>query len=454
MEEYRWEEFLRRLSKRGEPADFKAFLSEHTARTPSVEPEMWAAMYPMITADDVGKTMLAAALQLPAAEAERTLDQIAGVLPRARFRRRLSKELSSQQRQLHQGAVGVLRRTVMPGTAALVATFRAYIRGEYDLEQDPNSLVREANRLVERDQDRALELVGQAGALALRGKELWDRWSDDANPPLNNWTMVLLGVVDHFAQHEEVYPLRAIEDERSRWPDVLRALEERPKREPEREEEDETAELAYAESLFDDLEPFLYTEVPPHAEELAVLPRAPEEYVDLIIHSVREWDGWDLSEPSTELLLTNMIAILGAFRAEEAVDPLIDVVARTINSEFFGMAEAASNALGMIGEPALEPMLDFVRYSDNDPARVELAVPLAGVGRGDPRTYAVLTEFFEEVAWAVDDWGNGKADVAYGLGMLGDERAVPLLEAALNDPAADDHDRELIEIALEDLGTA
>ncbi|MFQ5854737.1 MAG: HEAT repeat domain-containing protein [Anaerolineae bacterium] len=452
MEEYRWEEFLRRLGKRGEPADFKAFMADHDARAPSIDPQMWAAMYPMIVADNVGKTMLAAALQLPAAEAERTLDQIAGVLPRARFRKRLNKELTRQQREWHQTAIRVIRHQVVLGTAALVATFRAYIRGDYDLGQDPNNLIREANRLVDQDPDRALELVGQAGALALRGKELWDRWSEEAKPPVASWTLVLYGVIDHFAHYEDIYPLAAIENERPRWADTLRALEGKPKPEADEEEDVETVGLEYLDSLFDDLEPFLYADGPPTAQELATLPRAPEEYVDFLIHSVRKWDTWDLSEPSTELLLTNMIAILGEFRAEEAVDAFIDIVANTIGDELFGMAEAASNALAIIGEPALGPMLDFVRYSDNDAARVELALPLAQVGRGDPQAYETLVQFFEEVDWEVDEWETGKANVAYALGQLGDQRAVQVLRAALSDPAADDYDRELIETALDDLG--
>lgn len=453
MGDYDWEEFLYRLGKRGEPADFKAFLTEYTARTPSVEPDMWAAMYPMMAADDIGKTMLAAALQLPPAEAERTLEQIAGVLSRSQFRKRLNKELSIQQRQWHQNAVGVMNRTVIPATAALVAMFRTYIRGDYDLDRDPNDLFREANRVVEEDEDQALALVGEAGALALRGKELWERWSDDAKPPMDAWAMVLYGVVDGLSSREEVYPLGDIEEERAGWEHTLRALERRPSPAPdEEEEESEPPDLEYAGKLFDDVEPYLYTEIPPTAEELSRLPEPPEAYVDLLIHSVREWETWDLYELRTELLLKNMIAIMAELQVEEAVGPLIDIVAGTIGTDHFEVAEAASNALAIMGEPALRPLLDFIRYSDNDSARVELAVPLAEVGQGDLRAYDALVQFFEEVDWEVDEWGNGKANAAYALGILGDRRAVPLLEAALDDPMADEHARELITIALGDLG--
>lgn len=448
MDKYNWEEFLYQLGKRGEPADFKAFLSEY-GRHPSIEPEMLAAVYPMITASDIAKTMLAAALQLPPEEAKRTLDQIAGVVPSAAFRKRLNKELSRQQREWHQTVVHMFRYTVIPGTSALVATFRTYIRGDYDLAKDPNELIREAIRLVDEDRERALELIGEAGALALRGKELWARWPDEVDPPLHNWLLVLDGFVGHLREKPEVYPLGAIEDEREDWLETLRILEEKP--EPELSEEAKARDPAYGGELFDELEPFLYGGRQIRAEEIAKLPKPPEEYADLVLHSVRAWDRWDYSEVGTEELLMNMMAILGELQYEAAVEPLLDVVAGTVDSELFDMADEATYALANIGEPALEPLLDFVRYSDDDLARVELAETLAKVGRDDPRTFEVLAQLFQEVPWYLGEWGMGKLDVAEAFATLGDQRAIPLLEAALKDPDADYHDKQMIETALYNL---
>lgn len=452
MDEHRWETFLQRLARRGEPADFKEFMTEHTARTPSVDLEMWASVYPLIIVDDVARTMLAVTLQLPASEAERTLEQIAGVLPRANFKRRLAKTLSRELRRLHQQAVRVIRHTVIPGTSALIATFRAYIRGDYDLEEDPNVLVREANRLVAQDPDRALELVGRAGALALRGKELWDRWSEDATPPMNHWMLVLNTFVDHLQHKPNIFPMDAIENERSRWPEVLQALEAGPELESTEEPEREAPGLAYVNRLLDDLDPFLYGEQPITAKTLASLPNPPEEYIDVLIHSVQSWDDWDFSEPETQEFIANMVAVLGELQAEEVVEPCIDIVARATDMKLYELVEAAINALATIGKPALKPILDFVQYSDNNVARVDLAGILPQIGRDDPRTYKVLAQLFEEVRWVENELGAGKAEVAETLGELGDERPIPLLLAALNDPAASEEDREVIAKVLEELG--
>ncbi len=452
MDNYGWEEFLHRLGKRGEPADFKAFLSEFMPQAP-VDPEAWVAMYPMICGDDVAKTMLATALQLPPAEAKRTVSQIFDVLPRANFRKRLNKELSRQQRDWHQQAIGVIRFTVIPGTWALEATFRAYIQGDYDLEQDPNELIQEANGIVEEDEEQALALVGEAGALALRGKDVWDRWSEDGTSPLDSWSLVLNTFVDRLQSMSEIYPLGPIEEERSRWEEILRRLEEKPKPKPQ-DPEEETVDLEYGGQLFDELAPFLYAERPIRADLLAELPQPVEDYAELVVHSVRNWDTWDFSEPGTEDLLINMIAILGEVRYEDAIHDLVDVVAGTADSDLFAMAQEATLALSKIGEPALDQVLKFVEYSSKDAARVELAHTLAEIGADDARTFDVLSKLFEEVPWELelDEWRIGKADVAEALAVLGDERAIPLLEAALADPAAAESDREVIREALEDLG--
>lgn len=458
MEEYHWQMFLRRLSRRGEPADFKEFIGE-LAATSAVDPEIVAGVYPMVIADDIAKTMLAVSLQLPAAEAERTLQQIADTAARAQFKKGLRKVLSPRERDWHRRVVGIIRNTVIPGTAALAAMFRAYIRGDYDLEQDPNRLVWEASQMVRPGRHRpsigrrrrpgsslepALALVGQAGALALRGKPLWDRWADEANPPVDAWMLVMNGAIEHFAFNRDIFPLEAIEDARPRWREILEPLSRKL---PITEGEPVTrVTREYVEGLFDDLEPFLEGEEVPTPEVLAQLPKPREDYIDLLWRNITQWDEWDVEEPDVVFFLSNMIVLLGLFRAEKAINPLIDVVAGTAGTDAVEMAEEAVNALALIGEPAREAVLNFLQYSQNDRARAELAPAAPDVAVDDPRTFPILAQLFQEI-----DWEDGKASVVYALATLGDMQAVPLLKAALEEPGLDPWYAAELQEALDDL---
>jgi dsRNA-specific ribonuclease len=90
MQRYEWREVLDRLRSRGIPSDFKAFMDQIKDK-PEIDAEVWAAMYGAVMVDDIGKTMLAAAMQLPLEEAERALDEITRALRRSDFKEGLRR---------------------------------------------------------------------------------------------------------------------------------------------------------------------------------------------------------------------------------------------------------------------------------------------------------------------------------------------------------------------------
>ncbi|HID86433.1 MAG TPA: DUF2150 family protein, partial [Anaerolineae bacterium] len=381
MQKHEWREYLDRVMDRGKPSDFKAFLDEIKEK-PEIDPEMWAAIYPAVLTVEIGETMLAAATQLLPEEAEDALNEITRALQRLDFKKDL-RRLPRRERQWHERVVQLIRRDVLPGSEALAAAFRHYIRGDYDLQQDPNLLIKEANRLGWRNRRRALELVGQAGALALRGKPLWNRWPGEVTQRLEPWVFILWTFVDSLQQNPDAYPLEEVEEERARWPARMVALEKKP--EPkEKEIPVRKATWEYGAALFDDLEPFFGGRKGITPQRLEELPRPREDYVSLLLSNVEQRNAWDLDDWDVQSLLGNMILLLGSFRVEEAVDALIGVVAEGPPEEDV-LTQAAVVALGQIGEPSFGAVEDFIRYSDNQVAKESLAEVLAGwEGLGRP----------------------------------------------------------------------
>lgn len=467
MEEYTWETFLRQLVRRGEPRDFKAFLRKF-AHLPSLDLDTVAGVYPMIIADEIAWTMLAASLQLPPAEAERTLTQVVNAVARTPFQKGLRKTLNAREREMFQRVVAIIRSTVIPGSHALAATFRAYIRGDYDLEEDPNLLVREANRIMRRESsarparrrkrrrgasELALGLVGRAGALGLRGKRLWVRWPDEATPPVDAWMLVVDGSIRNLSLQEDLLPLPAIEEARPRRREIFQRLGEKlaPTREekPEEEEAEESLDLEEVEALVNDLEPFLIGEELPSAERLAALPKPPEQYGQLLADLLEHWEAWNFGDPDTVPYLCALIRLQGYLPPEDpsdAVDALIDIVAGTAGTELEEMAEEASAALALIGESAREAVFDYLRYSENDPARADLVHVVPEVADGAPDAFPILAQCFQEISWE-----EGKRSVVAALAVLEDERAIPLLEAALKEPELEAWQVSVLQNALAEL---
>ncbi len=475
-EEYTWETFLQRLVRRGEPRDFKAFLRQFTGLS-SVGLDMAASIYPVVIGDEITHAMLAASLQLPPAEAERTLTQIVNVVARAPFQKGLRKTLNAREREAFQRVVGLIRRAVIPGSHALAATFRAYIRGDYDLKEDPNLLIREASRLMRQKSasgpgrrrkrravsETALELVGRAGALALRGKPLWHHWPEEAASPVNDWMLVIDGALENLSQYKEFFPLPSIEEARPRWREILQQLATKPSAAKEESaEEEEGAEKVEAkeprkpelapedmDEMLNELEPFLAGEKLPSAETLATLPRPHEQYGQLLARLLFHWEDWDFDDPDTVPFLIALIRLQGYLLPKDptdAVESLVDIVAGTADSDLEEMAEEASNALALIGEPAREAVLDYLRYSENNPARAVLVLAMSEVADGAPEAFSVLAQCFQEISW-----DEGKRAVVAALAMLEDERAIPLLEKALQEPGLEPWQIGVLQNALEEL---
>jgi len=96
--------------------------------------------------------------------------------------------------------------------------FEAYRDNRYSLEENPDRLLREIQNLVEKDTDRAAELLGRVGAMALRGAGVRPVWLVIARPRLQMWLRGVLGVIQNFAAASHFsFPVDAADRERQKW---------------------------------------------------------------------------------------------------------------------------------------------------------------------------------------------------------------------------------------------
>lgn len=263
--------------------------------------------------------------------------------------------------------------------------------------------------------------------------------------------LVVDTAIRNLASYEELFPLPAIEELRPHWPGILQQLkgEEAPPATEEKKVQTEEHEPEDVKRLLDDLEPFLLGDKLPSAEALATLPQPHEEYGRLLTTLLERWEQWDFDDLDAVPLLCNIIRLQGYLLPEDpsdAVDALIDIVADTADTELDEMAEEASNALAHIGVPAREAVFDYLRYSENDPARAALVLAMSEVADGAPEAFPILAQCFQEISWS-----EGKRAVVAALAELGDERAIPLLEKALQEPGLEPWQTSVLQNALEEL---
>lgn len=118
--------------------------------------------------------------------------------------------------------------------------------------------------------------------------------------------------------------------------------------------------------------------------------------------------------------------LLGELRATEAIAPMIALLAATTwESEAH---EATSAALTELGDEALEPLLAAYEQTKKRSTRDTFAAVLSDLGVEDERIFTILQNDFE----------HHPALGAANLSNYGDERALPILERAIQNYDLDD----------------
>ncbi|MCK4647896.1 HEAT repeat domain-containing protein [bacterium] len=135
------------------------------------------------------------------------------------------------------------------------------------------------------------------------------------------------------------------------------------------------------------------------------------------------------------LIILLVVSIVVVFLTGESVrsktkDELgivIDKIVKVL--KYGGMTEKAdaATALGIIGDSrAVEPLIEFLKYSKRDHLRSEIAEALGRIG--DKKATPALIETLLN-----DSYHHTRCAAARALGIIGDKRAIPALEKALKD---------------------
>jgi len=422
-----WRSELERLKELATPRAFQRYLQDMPEKLRD-DPGIVVPVYAAILEATLGEAMLAASLGLPKEEAKEALGEIEAAAWHLRSKEGL-RALSRPEQQMYRD-LAELMEDLGEESVGLAAMFEHYIEGDYDLGEDPNRLIQKANRISRRDAKGALDLVGRAGALALRGKKLWKGWPDEVSRRIRRWVFGIINVVSNLSDGGLV-PLGEVEVERKRWP--------RKRRKPKvakRKRDEEIMALMY--SLFEG-EGALTPEL------VRRIRRKGEAAIPYLMDIVWDESLWSVDSPGGGWAPIHAVTLLGKLGAVEAAELLVGVVADSDPEDI--IHGAAIFALEDLGRPALDAVLDFLRYSSNVAAKISLAEVVGEIGRGDERAYEELVNLFHEATWP-----QGKCLVCSALGDLGDKRAIPLLREALRDPRADEMDADEIIWALGQLG--
>ncbi|HIC94120.1 MAG TPA: DUF2150 family protein, partial [Anaerolineae bacterium] len=304
MKRENWRSELDRLKELATPRAFQKFLQGMPEELRG-DPDILVPVYAAVLEATLGEAMLAASLGLPPEEAKKALGEIEAAAWHLRSKEGL-RALSRPEQQMYRN-LAELMEDLGEESVGLVAMFEHYIEGDYDLNEDPNRLIQKANRIRRRDIKGALDLVGRAGALALRGKRLWRRWPDEASRGIRRWVFGIINVVTNFTD-SGLIPLREVEVERKRWPRKRR----KPRVEKRKRDEELMALMYFLFEGEDALTPDLVRRIR----------RKGKAAIPYLMDIVCDGSLWSVDSPGGGWAPIHAVTLLGKLGAVEAAELL------------------------------------------------------------------------------------------------------------------------------------
>lgn len=306
----------------------------------------------------------------------------------------------------------------------MLLPIKAYLDQEYDPAKSPDDLIAAAREALP-DTEQARQLFTEAGALALDGKPVWELWPFETPRPLDDWMIGFLGVRNLLESMDQI-PF----DPSAESPDPSRlwmAQEVSPEVE------------AVLDFLFEQNSDWIAPKDRPD------FGRHRSDLIPQLMRILRNPAYADGDAPGRGWAPVLAARILGALRAREAADMLVEMVILTTPTMY--LHDAAIFSLIALGPPALAAVKRYYRYGQSIAKKATLAEVLGLVGQDDPQVFHLLRE-----VWETASWTDNRRAIALAFGDLGDRRAEPLLREAMRDPRADTLDRTYAWLALMELG--
>lgn len=374
-------------------------------------------------------------MQKPRDQAEVASASMVKTIAEIRFDK-APRGLKGKIKKKYQSMVQDASRITPPMADLVAEAFKCYANDNYNHTLEINTDIRDANTLLQaRRRSEAYQIMGRTGAAILRGAPMWGGWLNESSGEFELWLLALTSMRSALSN---VIPLLPYSEQCAHVDSVLagqtqmfkevmtdegsaeglvisndegeyfRQLDEMAKLAVRDEplSDDEIKELGDSYDLFGRMS----------AQSLGVIQFAPED-----------------DETSNVLLL--FVRVLGILRYPDSrgITQLVMIAAGANERADEEAIDLAAEALEQIGQPAVQHVLDFVRYSSLEDARSDLLEVLGVVGRGSAEVFDYLNKQFSEASW-LDD----KYDYVKALGLTHDPRAVPLIVEALRDPAVDD----------------
>jgi len=412
---------------------------------------------------------LLAALALSPQEATAALAEIHAAIRQLTFLE--ADQLSQEWREIYTSLTRWGHNTLLETAEMMELVLGCYVNRAYDPQQNPNELIRQAVELTtvyfEYDDEsellhpdaealaQARQWIAQAGAIVLHGdsgKPLWRRWSKEVFGAIREPLVTTIFLLKDYTR-AGVAPLGAPETAHARLPELVASYQDILEPHPRLPDfmlspPQDTISPQVRVTIGQMIEELIELEDQPYPPELLSLCQAhrAEAIPALIALATDEYYQWT-DAPGGGYAPIRAVELLGKLQATEAIPALIDVIAGSAYDAI--IYDTAIRALEQIGPPVVDPVLDFIRYSRDIQTKIAVAdVILETATAPDDTIFAILAQLWEEA-----DWEDGKCLLAYPLTQFNAEKAIPLLQAALEDPEMNEMlDYNEVAIALNGLG--